>query len=109
MTDECRRRTELLYAQIVDEVVPVSSPMVAETAKLHENTFRAVNIALANELALMCDKLGISPWEVIEAASTQAVRVPPALPRARARRRLHPGRAAVPGCARCASTATRRS
>ncbi len=71
VTDECRRRTELLYSQIVDEVVPVSSPMVAETAKLHENTFRAVNIALANELALICDKLGISPWEVIEAASSK--------------------------------------
>ena len=50
---------------------PVSSPMVAETAKLHENTFRAVNIALANELALMCDRLGISAWEVIEAAATK--------------------------------------
>ena len=57
-------------------VVPISSTMVAETAKLHENTFRAVNIALANELALMCDRLGISAWEVIDAASTQAVRVP---------------------------------
>jgi UDP-N-acetyl-D-glucosamine dehydrogenase len=45
--------------------------MVAETAKLHENTFRAVNIALANELALMCDRMGISPWEVIEAASSK--------------------------------------
>jgi UDP-N-acetyl-D-glucosamine dehydrogenase len=45
--------------------------MVAETAKLHENTFRAVNIALANELALMCSRLGISAWEVIEAASTK--------------------------------------
>ena len=61
----------LLYAQIVDTVQPVSSPMVAETAKLHENTFRAVNIALANELALMCDRMGISPWEVIEAASSK--------------------------------------
>ena len=71
VTAECRRRTELLYRQIVDEVVPVSSPMVAETAKLHENTFRAVNIALANELALMCDRLGISAWEVIEAAATK--------------------------------------
>jgi UDP-N-acetyl-D-glucosamine dehydrogenase len=71
VTDECRRRTELLYRQIVDVVVPVSSPIVAETAKLHENTFRAVNIALANELALMCDRLGISPWEVIEAAATK--------------------------------------
>ncbi len=71
VTPECRRRTELLYRQIVDTVVPVSSPMVAETAKLHENTFRAVNIALANELALMCDKLGISVWDVIEAASSK--------------------------------------
>jgi UDP-N-acetyl-D-glucosamine dehydrogenase len=51
--------------------VPVSSPALAETAKLHENTFRAVNIALANELALMCDRLGISVWEVIDAAKTK--------------------------------------
>jgi UDP-N-acetyl-D-glucosamine dehydrogenase len=71
VTPECRRRTELLYRQIVDTVVPVSSPKVAETAKIHENTFRAVNIGLANELALMCDKLGISAWEVIEAAATK--------------------------------------
>jgi UDP-N-acetyl-D-glucosamine dehydrogenase len=71
VTPECLARTELLYRQIVDSVIPVSSPMVAETAKLHENTFRAVNIALANELALMCDRLGISVWEVIEAASTK--------------------------------------
>ncbi len=71
VTDECRRRTELLYRQIVNEVIPVSSPTVAEIAKLHENTFRAVNIALANELALMCDRLGISVWEVIEAASSK--------------------------------------
>jgi UDP-N-acetyl-D-glucosamine dehydrogenase len=71
VTPECARRTELLYRQIVDTVQPLSSPMVAETAKLHENTFRAVNIALANELALMCDRLGISAWEVIDAASSK--------------------------------------
>jgi UDP-N-acetyl-D-glucosamine dehydrogenase len=71
VTRECLRRTRLLYEQVVDTVVPLSSPMVAETAKLHENTFRAVNIALANELALMCDRLGISAWEVIEAASSK--------------------------------------
>ena len=71
VTAECLRRTRLLYSQIVDVIVPTSSPMVAETAKLHENTFRAVNIALANELALMCDHLGISAWEVIEAAATK--------------------------------------
>jgi UDP-N-acetyl-D-glucosamine dehydrogenase len=71
VTPECRNRIELLYKQIVDELVPVSSTMVAETAKLHENTFRAINIGLANELALMCDKLGISAWEVIDAAATK--------------------------------------
>jgi UDP-N-acetyl-D-glucosamine dehydrogenase len=71
VSDECLRRTRLLYETIVDTVVPVSSPIVAETAKLHENTFRAVNIALANELAVMCDRLGISSWEVIEAAATK--------------------------------------
>jgi len=71
VTEECLRRTALLYEQIVDTIQPLSRPMVAETAKLHENTFRAVNIALANELALMCDRMGISPWEVIEAASSK--------------------------------------
>jgi len=108
VTEECLRRTALLYAQIVDTVQPVSSPMVAETAKLHENTFRAVNIALANELALMCDRMGISPWEVIEAASSKPFGFLPALPRARPRRRLHP---VVPHflAGGCASTATRRA
>ena len=71
VTPECRERTELLYRTVVDEVVALSSTTVAETAKLHENTFRAVNIALANELALMCDRLGISSWEVIDAAATK--------------------------------------
>jgi UDP-N-acetyl-D-glucosamine dehydrogenase len=71
VTPECLRRTELLYRQIVEEVIPVGSTMVAETAKLHENIFRAVNIGLANELALMCNRLGISAWEVIDAASTK--------------------------------------
>jgi UDP-N-acetyl-D-glucosamine dehydrogenase len=71
VTEECLRRTQDLYAEIVDRTVPVSSPTVAETAKLHENTFRAVNIALANELALMCHRLGISAWEVIDAAATK--------------------------------------
>jgi UDP-N-acetyl-D-glucosamine dehydrogenase len=71
VSKECLRRTRLLYETIVDTVIPVSSPMVAETAKLHENTFRAVNIALANELCVMCDRLGISSWEVIDAASSK--------------------------------------
>lgn len=60
-----------LYAHIVDTVLPVSSPRVAEMVKLLENTFRAVNIGLANELALMCQDLDVDVWEVIDAASTK--------------------------------------
>jgi UDP-N-acetyl-D-glucosamine dehydrogenase len=71
VTDECLHRTKVLYEQVIETVIATSSTMVAETAKLHENTFRAVNIALANELALMCHRLGISAWEVIEAASSK--------------------------------------
>jgi UDP-N-acetyl-D-glucosamine dehydrogenase len=71
VTPACLERTESVFRTIVDEVVPVRSTTVAETAKLHENTFRAVNIALANELALMCDRIGVSAWEVIDAASTK--------------------------------------
>ncbi len=71
VTDECLARTTTLYDQVIETVIPTSSPAVAETAKLHENTFRAVNIALANELALMCHRMGISAWEVIEAASSK--------------------------------------
>lgn len=60
-----------LYRLIVDTVVPVSSPRVAETVKLIENTFRAVNVALVNELALMCRDLGVDVWEVVDAAGTK--------------------------------------
>lgn len=60
-----------LYEQVVDTVVPVSSTTVAEMVKLLENTFRAVNIGLANELALMCQRLGVDVWEVIDAAKTK--------------------------------------
>jgi UDP-N-acetyl-D-glucosamine dehydrogenase len=71
VTEECGDRVELVYRAVVDTVIRVSSTTVAETAKLHENTFRAVNIALANDLALMCDRLGVSAWEVIEAAASK--------------------------------------
>ena len=60
-----------LYATCTAQVHRVSSPRVAETAKLLENTFRSVNIALANELALACRALGVVPWEVIAAAATK--------------------------------------
>ena len=65
------RVAETFYEQVVDTVVPVSSTRVAEMAKLIENTFRAVNIGLANETALMCRSLGINVWEAIEAARTK--------------------------------------
>ena len=61
----------LLYSQAIERVVPVSSPEAAEMVKLLENTFRSVNIALANEMAAICDRLGIDVWEVIGAASTK--------------------------------------
>ncbi|HVU14863.1 MAG TPA: nucleotide sugar dehydrogenase [Phototrophicaceae bacterium] len=60
-----------LYSTAVNQVVPVSSPTAAEMVKLLENTFRAVNIGLVNEMALMCDKLGVDVWEVIEAAKSK--------------------------------------
>ncbi len=71
MTPACREVASALYNTIVDRLVPVSSPRVAEMTKLLENLFRTVNIALVNEVAIMCDRLGIDVWEVIEAASTK--------------------------------------
>jgi len=71
ITPRCSELTGLLYSQIIDRVVPVSGPQTAEMVKLFENIFRSVNIALANELAIMCRRLGLSVWEVIEAAATK--------------------------------------
>ena len=71
VTPACRHLIETLYGQIIDRVVPVSSTQVAEMVKLFENTFRSVNIALVNELAIMCRRLGMSAWEVIGAAATK--------------------------------------
>lgn len=71
MTPACLEVATLLYSQAIDRIVPVSSPAAAEMTKLLENTFRAVNIALVNEVAIMCDKLGLDVWEVIEAAATK--------------------------------------
>ncbi len=71
MTPRCCRIAEAFYAAAIDTVVTVSSPKVAEMVKLLENTFRSVNIGLVNELALMCDKMKIDIWEVIEAAATK--------------------------------------
>ena len=71
VTPECAALAAELYSASIEKVVPVSSPKVAEMVKLLENTFRAVNIGLVNELALMCDRLGISVWEVVDAAATK--------------------------------------
>lgn len=71
MTPECTERAERLYGTIAEEVYTVSDPESAEMAKLLENTFRGINIALVNELAILCDRMGIDVWEVIEAASTK--------------------------------------
>lgn len=71
MTPACLDAARAFYSQAIETLVPVSSPDVAEMAKLFENTFRSVNIGLANELLLMCDKLGMDAWEVINAAATK--------------------------------------
>jgi UDP-N-acetyl-D-glucosamine dehydrogenase len=71
LTDECLRRAVALYEPVCDEVVAVSGPEEAELTKLLENVFRSVNIALVNELAILCDRMGIDVWEVVEAAATK--------------------------------------
>lgn len=71
MTPACLEVALALYGAIVEKPVPVSSPAAAEMVKLLENTFRAVNIGLVNEVALMCDKLGLNVWEVVEAAASK--------------------------------------
>jgi UDP-N-acetyl-D-glucosamine dehydrogenase len=71
ITPACRKAVELLYRQVIEKIVPVSSTNVAEMVKLLENTFRSVNIGLVNELALMCHRMGVDVWEVIEAAKTK--------------------------------------
>ncbi len=71
VTPACTEVVVELYSTAVDMVVPVSSPTTAEMVKLLENTFRAVNIGLVNELAMMCDKLNVDAWEVIQAAATK--------------------------------------
>src|ERR1022692_1864108 len=70
-TAACTKMGQLFYSQALSSVVPVSSTQVAEMVKLLENTFRMINIGLVNEMALMCDRMDINVWEVIEAAATK--------------------------------------
>ena len=71
ITPACTEMGALLYSQALDSVVPVSSTSVAEMVKLLENTFRMINIGLVNELAVMCENMGVNVWEVIDAAATK--------------------------------------
>src|SRR5439155_18146976 len=71
ITEKCTDLTVLLFEQVIDSVIPVSSPEVAELSKLVENSFRFINISFINELAILCDRCGLDIWEVIAAASTK--------------------------------------
>ena len=71
ITDTCTETARLFYSQFIERVIPVSSTKCAEMVKLLENTFRSVNIGMVNELALMCDVLGVDVYEVIDAAATK--------------------------------------
>jgi UDP-N-acetyl-D-glucosamine dehydrogenase len=71
ITENCTRVACALYEPAIERLVPVSTTEAAELVKLLENTFRSVNIGLVNEMAIVCDKLGVDVWEVIEAASTK--------------------------------------
>ena len=71
VTPECTSLAKQLYERVVERVIPVSSTKAAEMVKLLENTFRMVNIGLVNEIAIMCDKLNLDVWEIIEAAATK--------------------------------------
>ncbi|MDQ0300157.1 UDP-N-acetyl-D-glucosamine dehydrogenase [Salibacterium salarium] len=71
MTENCNAVGELLYSNYIEHVVPVSSPKVAEMSKLLENTFRSINIAFVNEIAMMSERMDIDVWEVIDAAATK--------------------------------------
>ncbi len=71
VTPACMEVVTAFYGEAIDTLVPVSSASAAEMVKLYENTFRSVNIGLANELQLMCDKLGLDAWEVLDAAATK--------------------------------------
>jgi UDP-N-acetyl-D-glucosamine dehydrogenase len=71
VTPECTRLGALFYSQALQKVVPVSSTRVAEMVKLLENTFRMINIGLVNEIALMCGRMDINVWEIIDAAATK--------------------------------------
>ena len=94
-TPNCLEAACALYSHAVERVIPVSSTRTAEMVKLLENTFRSVNIGLVNEVALMCDRLGVDVWEVIDAAATKPFGLHAVLSRTRSGRSLHPHRSVL--------------
>ena len=96
LTPACTARALEVYGPALDHVVPVSTPEVAEMTKLLENIFRSVNIALMNELAMLCDRMKIDVWEVIDAAATKPFGFMKFQPGPGPRRPLHPHRPVLP-------------
>ena len=96
ITPECTRRAAELYRRAIDTVHEVTSPEAAELTKLLENIFRSVNIALVNELAILCDRMGIDIWEVVDAAATKPFGYMRFSPGPGPRRPLHPDRSLLP-------------
>lgn len=80
VTSGCLTVASTFYSQTILKVIPVSSPAIAEMAKVFENTYRAVNIALVNEMALLCDRMGLDVWEMLDAAFTKPFGIQPFYP-----------------------------
>ena len=111
ITPACTKMGALFYRQALDTVVPVGSTRVAEMVKLLENTFRMINIGLVNEIALMCDRMGINVWEVIDAAATKPFGFMPFYPGPgwaatafRSIRSIFPGKPSRPASKRASSS-----
>ena len=90
ITAACSEIAALWYQEALETVVPVSSAESAEMAKLLENTFRMINIGLVNEMAIMCDRLGLDVWEIIDAAADETIWIYEIHSRSRTWRTLHP-------------------
>jgi UDP-N-acetyl-D-glucosamine dehydrogenase len=96
LTPVCKELAKKLYSFAIDTMVPVSSLEAAESAKIVENVYRCINIAMVNELKMVFDRMGIDVWEVIRAGQYQALRLPAVLSRPRTGRPLHPDRPVLP-------------
>ena len=95
ITPACTEMGKLFFSQALETVVPVANTRVAEMVKLLENTFRMINIGLVNEMALMCDGMGINVWEVIDAAATKPFGFMPFYPGPGSGRPLHSHRSVL--------------